>query len=295
MGSSSKLGKRRCVEICELLETALEEAEGKAQKERMERLKMNANRPTVVETEIKTSSADMMDVDVPLPQEDYHDAAVSKEEEEYRLRALDYSSGHFAASVKEDKENKASSQGKNARGATSSLFNAILRSAQASGTDAFGNGAETTLLVSENANMGQEKEQVVEIIAHEGKSTSPEANMVESQEKNKVAPSQTVAVDSDEEEVAQLTTEFSAVPRDEMTDSKPTGVDADENLPEKPVEIKVHATSAMSSDEGQAEEKNTASVSKSKSVQEDDITDLSQALKKKKKSKKSKKKKIITA
>merc|ERR1711957_317752 len=137
MGASSKLGKRRCVEICELLEAALEEAEGKAHKERMERLKMfNASRPSVLEdTEINR-------FEVPLHQGDQNDVAVCKEEEEYRLRALDYSSGHFAASVKEDKEKKTSSQGKNMRGETSSLFNAILLSAQYSGMDTLGDGGE---------------------------------------------------------------------------------------------------------------------------------------------------------
>ena len=43
--ASSNLGKRRCIEICELLETALEEAERKAHQDRMDRLKqMNAMR-----------------------------------------------------------------------------------------------------------------------------------------------------------------------------------------------------------------------------------------------------------
>merc|ERR1719291_908178 len=37
--AAAKLGRKRCVEICQMLETALDEAENKAQTERMQRLK----------------------------------------------------------------------------------------------------------------------------------------------------------------------------------------------------------------------------------------------------------------
>lgn len=283
--SSAKLGKRRCVEICELLETALQEAEEKAQKERMERLKMlnSYHSSTMKDTEIKSSYLDMMDVDLPSHQEDQGDAATCKEEEEYRKRALDYSSGHVAASVKEDKEKNAS---KNVRGATSSLFNALLRSAQSCSTDALGSEREVATSVNNNAQPKSQKEPFVEIIAHEGKSVS-KVNDIKPEKKEDVAPHRSEVVESDEEEVVMLN--FSTVPREETANSKvPMGTGSDENSPENSLAKNVHA---MSSDARQSDRKNTADTSKSKSVQEEDITDLSQAMKKKKKSKKSKKKK----
>merc|ERR1719443_1789405 len=101
--TSADLGKRRCVQVCEMLEEALEEADGKAQQDRMERLKaLNANRLSMT-NDAKIVSPSSHDV-CQLPQREDDRG----EEEEYRLRALDYSSGHFAASVKEDDHKKAS-------------------------------------------------------------------------------------------------------------------------------------------------------------------------------------------
>jgi len=303
--ASSKLGKRRCIEICELLETALEEAEGKAQKERMERLKtLNASRPSAgADAEVATASSDIMDVESKPPEEDQTDAAARKEDEEYRLRALDYSSGHFAASVKEDREKKLSShQGKNMRGETSSLFNAILRSAQSSGNDELGiNGEVATTVVTENAEGKQKEEPVVEIIARQGMSIdSPATEDVKAQkEKEESALAEPEVVDSDEEEVVQLTSEFSAVRRDREanTDSKPqpdnakTPMETDSDMKVNEESTKASTPAKSSSGKGQVEKKSSCSPkSKSKPTEKDDVTELSQALKKKKKVKKSKKK-----
>ena len=144
-------------------EEVRDEAERKAQKERMDRLKsLNANRPFESVEDAKMTSAttlseDAMDVEVSAPHDDQTDAAAQKEEEEYRKKALDYSSGHFAASVKEDKDKKGSQQKKSARGETSSLFNAILRSAQSSSIplamDTSENGGEGTTVGSDSAHI----------------------------------------------------------------------------------------------------------------------------------------------
>ena len=57
-------------------------------------------------------------------------AAAAEEDERYRLRALDYSSGHIAASVKENDNKKG--RPKKGENEPSSLFHAILRSARSS-------------------------------------------------------------------------------------------------------------------------------------------------------------------
>ena len=280
--ASAKLGKRRCVEICELLETALDEAEGKAQKERMARLKnVNANRPSVTLENAATAAEDeTMDVDnEPQPND------TDKEEEAYRKIALDYSSGHIAASVKEDKDKKGSQ--KNTRTEPSSLFNAILRSAQSSNTNNITSSEKTgetitTSFEDNNATVQQKKEPDVEIVVKEPL------------EEKKVVPTKPsiAAVDSDEEEVVQLTTEFSTLKRDreDSGETGQTGIAAD--VTSMPME-----TEPTQQTEKTDVPKTNSEVKKSKlkskpavAEEQDDITDLSQALKKKKKkSKKSKK------
>mmetsp|Transcript_6773 Transcript_6773/g.12053 ORF Transcript_6773/g.12053 Transcript_6773/m.12053 type:complete len:614 (-) Transcript_6773:286-2127(-) len=295
--ASSKLGKRRCVEICELLERALEEAEDKAQKERMERLKAaDANRfsSSSAMDAGRTAESSEMDVETTLPDD--------KEEEEYRLRALDYSSGHFAASVKEDKEKK--TQANNTRGENniSSLFNAILRSAQSSGIDAVMDEKEAVKVVSDTVEAPTNTTPDVEIISKLTKSEVDEGE--KSKEKKKLSPNKPApAIESDEEEVVQLTTEFSAVPRTEREDStSPTpSPQADAGTPmetedsdakimkeEEPSQANNSGASAKTT-----ENKSNSTKSKHKPVADDEeeVTDLSQALKKKKKKSKKPKKK----
>jgi len=276
--ASAKLGKRRCVEICELLETALDEAEGKAQKERMARLKnVNANRPSItVESAATAAENESMGVDNEPQPNDQTD----KEEEAYRKIALDYSSGHIAASVKEDKDKKSSQ--KNTRTEPSSLFNAILRSAQSSNTNDITSEKKgetiTTSFKDNNATVQQKKEPDVEIVVkeplEEGKAVKP-----------------SIAVDSDEEEVVQLTTEFSTMKRD-REDSEETGqTDIAADVTSMPMEIEpTQQTEKTDVPKTNSEVKKSKPKSKPAVAEEqDDITDLSQALKKKKK-KKSKKK-----
>jgi len=261
-----------------LLETALDEAEGKAQKERMARLKnVNANRPSItVESAATAAENESMGVDNEPQTNDQTD----KEEEAYRKIALDYSSGHIAASVKEDKDKKSSQ--KNTRTEPSSLFNAILRSAQSSKTNDITSEKKgetiTTSFKDNNATVQQKKEPDVEIVVKEPL-----------EERKAVKPS-IAAVDSDEEEVVQLTTEFSTMKRD-REDSEETGqADIAADVTSMPMEIVEPTQQTEKTDVPKTNSEVKKSKPKSKPAEEqDDITDLSQALKKKKK-KKSKKK-----
>ncbi len=320
--SCSKLGKVRCVEICEMLEVALMEAEGKAQMERMERLKRStssavavavptATAPTGDEAMTSIHSSDGMDVDEPssfLPRDDDRttdDATARREEEEYRTRALDYGSGHFAASVKEDK--KANDNNKRdantGRKNASSLFSAILRSAQSStmSVDITGNhaGLGGNTVVSDGSSLPRKKEPVVEIIAHrvmEVKLSEVDNGKPRGMNPTLSSP-QSMTIDSDEEEVVQLRTEFSSARRAAEASIGPippqasrrealmaTESDAVLN-DEMPKATKINGDEGGITDDGPGSD----IKSNSKHAEEEELTDLSQALKRKKKSKKSKK------
>jgi hypothetical protein len=94
--SIATMGRDRCVEACEMLETALVEAEGRAQAERTERLRGVASvsvdddaGTTVAATMAIFSEAMCVDGPSPLFDEGWTDAAArNKEEEEYCARAL---------------------------------------------------------------------------------------------------------------------------------------------------------------------------------------------------------------
>lgn len=134
------LGKRKCVELCEILEKSLTEADQKATEERLSRLKLaggfgsssevalpeiSENVPFVERTDMERDG-EMMEVE----EEGLKDRAAAiaaVEEESYRINALDYAQGHIAAKVKEDDTKK----GKSSKGPMfgGSLMAAMLKSA----------------------------------------------------------------------------------------------------------------------------------------------------------------------
>jgi len=265
--ASSNLGKRRCIEICELLETALEEAERKAQEDRMDRLKqMNAMRQKVAGNDADTAA---ISADMPVTDED-------EEDEKYRLRALDYSSGHIAAPVKEDKEKKGS-HGKNVKGETSSLFHAILRSAQSTSLQK---------AIEEDEPAAAEKKPTVEIVAHKVKQPAAKITKKTEPTKPKVKksskPVQPAPMDdSDEEEVVQLQSEFTTAEKQapDHDSSAPMEIDSNESMP-----------AAVEAEKQAPRSKKSKSAKRTEEAEEDDVDDLAMAVKKKKKSKKPKKK-----
>lgn len=133
----ASLGKRKCIELCDLLEKALIEADNKSDLDRLERLKLvsGASSKTIplppipddvpfVERTDFDRDIDSMDID----QSDLQSKAAAiaaAEEESYRIQALDFAVGHVAAKVKENlpnqRDKKIQSQG--------SLMAALLRSA----------------------------------------------------------------------------------------------------------------------------------------------------------------------
>ena len=135
----ASLGKRKCMELCDLLENALVEADNKSIQERLNRLKLVSgggdrniplppipdNVPFVERTDFDRD-ADFMEID----QDNLHTktaAIAAAEEESYRIQALDFAHGHVAAKVKENVPNNKVGQQKNQP--TGSLMAALLKSA----------------------------------------------------------------------------------------------------------------------------------------------------------------------
>jgi exosome complex component RRP45 len=169
----AKLGKMKCVELCNMLESSLVEADQKSIEERLARLKVGAmslgdikNVPVpmplpdvstdvpFVERTDYDRYADMMEID----QDDLADigskeakaaAIAAAEEESYRIQALDFASGHVAAKVKEGGRGGSGggSGGTAAQGSTmkngpmfgGSLMDAMLKSAEKISNDTMNN------------------------------------------------------------------------------------------------------------------------------------------------------------
>lgn len=134
----ASLGKNKCMELCDLLENALIEADNRSIQERLNRLKLVSdggdkniplppipdNIPFVERTDFDRD-AEFMEID----QDDIHSKAAAiaaAEEESYRIQALDFAQGHVAAKVK---ENVTSKVGEPKIQSTGSLMAALLKSA----------------------------------------------------------------------------------------------------------------------------------------------------------------------
>lgn len=198
--SSSDVGKKRCIEICEMLETALVEAESKAEKERMERLKKNAKSLGI---EPMSSVDDVMDVDA-------DNADAKAEDEEYRKLALDYASGHIAASVKDRPLGLSS----NKKSEASSLFHAFLHSVKKGSSEC--NQIEDDCMEVDSP--AKVKVQITKNQGYEQKhgATDDEAKQKFTSKEHKAAKAKPVSTPSgdssdEEENVVQLHSEFSLV------------------------------------------------------------------------------------
>ncbi len=156
--SCANLGKKKCVELCNMLEESLVEADKKSIEERLARLKLTTGMVSVsshkeiplpevsegvpfVERTDYQRDGEMMEID----KDDLHNlgseqankaaAIAAAEEESYRIQALDYSLGHVAAKVKEnDSASKTKSDKRRSNGG-GSLMDAMLKSAGESSTE----------------------------------------------------------------------------------------------------------------------------------------------------------------
>ena len=267
----AKLGKQKCVELCDLLEKSLSEANEKAAKERMDRLRRSAGfgdgklpLPEVPANAPFVEQGELMEVDqedlseIGSKQADTAAAIAAAEEESYRIQALDYAQGHVAAKVKDDDvpRGKEGAAKKSAGGPIfeGSLMSAMLKSARKGAESSTQNDTRD---VVEKSSLPAESTKSIE--ADATSSVKGESKIKD----RKPITTETMNVDSDseEEEKMVLQSEFESV-----------------SLASKPAET-----------ESKQSKKKEKTV-KSKSIGDDDEIDLSMAVKKKK-SKKSKKKK----
>ncbi|CAJ1943192.1 unnamed protein product [Cylindrotheca closterium] len=126
-----KIAQTTTKQLCQFLEQTLQDANGKAQQERLEKLKQQqdgkfatsaASLPPNAPYFEQSKIGDEMNVEVEVDVD--HIAEVEKKAEEaYRQQALDYSRGHVASKVREDSTKEKSSQQKG-----KSLIAAMLRS-----------------------------------------------------------------------------------------------------------------------------------------------------------------------
>lgn len=214
------LGKRKCVELCEILEKSLTEADQKATEERLSRLKLaggfgsssevalpeiSENVPFVERTDMERDG-EMMEVE----EEGLKDRAAAiaaVEEESYRINALDYAQGHIAAKVKEDDTKK----GKSSKGPMfgGSLMAAMLKSAgESTATDEDNTFASDLELkgsskksksVSASTSRTKEADDEFEKLAQEASNTSTTV------QRTTVS---SMDIDSDEEETTVVQSEF---------------------------------------------------------------------------------------
>ena len=274
----ARLGEKRCGEWCSFLEDALKEADEKASKERMGRLKAAANvsgntsttLPEIsdgvpfVERSDPERDGDMMDIDAGEELAEIGsnqaraaaEAQAAEEEERYRIRALDYTLGHVAAKVKEDgsKDRRGGGAGREAK-SSSSLMSAMLKSVSATS----GNG-------SERATAGSSSSDKMILDSSDVKDEPRPPISAKVKKSSKSTTTKDIPLDSDDEEdeVTMLQSEF-------VSEEKPIK-SPKANVDEEPTK------------------KQKSKESKQKEVvDDDDVDDLAMAVVKKKKSKKSKK------
>ena len=279
----ARLGEKRCGEWCSFLEDALKEADEKASKERMGRLKAAANiggasgvaLPEVadgvpfVERTDPERDGDMMEIDagdelVEIGANQARAAAeaqAAEEEEQYRLRALDYTLGHVAAKVKEDRDKDRRTGGGGAGWggkSSSSLMSAMLKSVATSGSSE--QSPKTTAYPERMA-----------VDSSVGRDESP---VLDASNKTTID----TPLDSDDEEEDEVTMLQSEFVREE----KPT--ESPKPKAEASVEGREHKDS-------EKKKKPSTEAMEKEDIDDDDIDDLAMAVVKKKKSKKGKKSK----
>jgi hypothetical protein len=262
-----KIAATSVKELCQLLEGALKEADDQAQKERLQRLQRQQHGD--VEGSLPLSSSventpyfqqsgdneDFMDIEQAVDSSEIEQAQ-TEAEEAYRQQALDYSRGHVAQAVREDGNDDRKSSYKQQAG---SLLAAMLKSASKETTAAPSPlSYQAEPMEEESLNNKVETKaphDKLQVAVAVGPSSTEQSNATDNGTRDPVP----TKLDSDDEEEGPtvLRSEFESVPKADASSEK------QEREPSK----------------GDATEEN-----------EDDIADLSMAIKKKKKKGKSKKK-----
>jgi hypothetical protein len=290
----ARLGKRKCVELCDILETSLMNADVKAVEERLERLKLvngfesgngNATKlpdvsedaPFVERTDIDRDG-EMMEVEMDA-RDQKAEAIAAAEEESYRILALDYAQGHVAAKVKEDKP-------------TSSKNKNISSNSKGNGKGPIFSGSLMAAMVKSAADKGDENDDVEIEDAVDGLDLDRKSKN-KAKGKQSVSTSRTKEADDEFAMLVEQSAKASKASSGTATIlSTSMALDSDEE--EETTTLQSEFKSAQTEVEEVTKRSKTAStirVVKKDDVDDVDVDDLAMAVKskKKKKSKKSKK------
>ena len=327
--SCANLGKKKCVELCNMLEDSLAEADKKSIEERLARLKlstgMNPNNlmplpdisegvPFVERTDY-IRDGEMMEIDM----KNLHDlgsersnkaaAIAAAEEESYRIQALDYSLGHVAAKVKENDINNKSKRNGNGRngniGGGGSLMDAMVKSAEESATVGEGDSMSSSQNAAHHHGImkygpviaSSLKEAVAKVSGLPGQPLNND--LQEANDEHKNGSSNKIRSEEADLEMDQLVAEEVAKSDKKSSATNKMLLDSDDEEETQILQNEFSSTLPAKIDDQEPDSKKQKSTKKKEPKKEassmmdadDDDLDLSAAIKKKskKKSKKSKK------
>ena len=218
-----RLAEKSILQLCRMLEETLTRADDKAQQERLLRLQSSGEIPQATTTEgvpfVKDSNGqDFMEIDTITEWKDVSSdvenavAQVNEEEEAYRLKALDYSVGHVAAKVKDNREAGASPT-RSKSNKPGSLLEAMLQSAQSATVSSTEAGANHENVAETKVSAGSRK---LDLISQEAQDEFDQFAKTSSSSAKKEGTKQSaIAMDTDDEEEATtvLQSEFESVPK----------------------------------------------------------------------------------
>lgn len=259
------LGKRKCVELCEILETSLVESDQKAVLERLDRLKLasgfgsskdialpdiSENVPFAERTD-PDRDGEMMEVEQG-GLKDKAAAIAAAEEESYRMLALDYAQGHVAAKVKEDKIKRAKKSASKGPIFGGSLMAAMLKSAGEIREEEEDFASELELNGSSKKSKGGASSRRTKEANDEFAQFAEEAAKPATAKKTSTVLVSSMDIDSDEEETTTLQTEFAEIkepPKEEISTRSKTRVvkeDDGEDIDDLAMAVKSKATKKKS-------------------------------------------------
>lgn len=248
----ARLAEKKSVELCNMLEEALKNADERATKERLERLKEASAVKSI--SVLNSTNVPFLEESDPANMEvedleaiDEIGAAIAKaaaEDEHYKAQALDYDLGHVAAKVKDAPRSGALSSS-DAKGG--SLIKAMIQSAKDKGKEPDG-GAIAEETKSENKQVPRATLDSLE------SSKDSIQRRTTSGDKDKMLP---INSDDEDEEVTMLDSEFNTVASDRITSSTKKEKSSIPDVDEDGIDDLLHAVKKSKSRKMKKKKKNS--------------------------------------
>ena len=285
--SCCRVAETSVKQLCQLLEASLKEADSQSNRDRLVRLQLQGNPSSVALPPLpidesgnsyfqQTSRDQNMEIDGSVLEQgnEILTLAQTSAEEAYRRQALDYSKGHVASSVREndDVERLRSSSNQQA----GSLLAAMLKSVR-DRVDADG-GVSVDEKLSLNTKQRSLDDQ------HETLQAKNDAKPSSTEEKT-----ENLSIDGEAKSTQSYPKPGHASPEPQSTTRKSLGAAQFDSDEEETTEVLQSEFQSVTFEASKKPEE-TPATKALETVNEDDITDLSMAIKKRKKSKSKKKK-----